>query len=81
MLLPHDTESLAGAQKGAGEIGVDDQPPLFEGEFVDWSRGAERPGVVEEKVDAAELLACTLEEMRTKSSRVTSVGTTRPWDP
>ena len=58
----HHAEGRAGAEKYAGQVGVDDGTPIFDAELVnvDWRPTA--PGVIEQHIEAAIALANRIEE-------------------
>ena len=60
----------------AGEVRVDDAPPLLDGEILDRNGRRTNAGVVEQEIESPERAHRLLKELTTESGSVTSVGTT-----
>ena len=56
LLRLHHPDRLLGAEKGAGEIDADNGLPLFKAQLLDRNGGGAHAGIVEQHVQAAELV-------------------------
>ena len=73
MLRLHDADCLLRAKKRAGKICADDGGPLLEGEVLDCDARGIGACIIEEQIQAAELVADDIEE-RLDGVRLADVG-------
>ena len=74
-MVAHHAKRLARAVERARQIDVDDLLPLLVGEIAEHGPGHADAGVVEQDVDAAELVLDLANSARTEAESLTSVGT------